>query len=129
MALGEVGINFSREASRLSRTDKEWCQLLEVCGIFNTLISDGEQVYDSNCSDDQLILGIKGTLSVVELKILKTRMLAGMEEKARRGEFKRMLSPGFIWNKDGKIVKDPDERVREAVRLVFDKFREIQSIR
>jgi len=129
VALGEVGINFSREASRLSRTDKEWCQLLEVCGIFNTLISDGEQVYDSNCSDDQLILGIKGTLSVVELKILKTRMLAGMEEKARRGEFKRMLSPGFIWNKDGKIVKDPDERVREAVRLVFDKFREIQSIR
>lgn len=129
VALGEVGIIFSREASRLSRTDKEWCQLLEVCGIFNTLISDGEQVYDSNCSDDQLILGIKGTLSVVELKILKTRMLAGMEEKARRGEFKRMLSPGFIWNKDGKIVKDPDERVREAVRLVFDKFREIQSIR
>ena len=54
VALGEVGILFSRETSRLSRTDKDWCQLLEVCGIFDTLISDGDQVYDLNCTDDQL---------------------------------------------------------------------------
>jgi len=57
VAMGEVGIIFNREASRLSRTDKDWCRLLEVCGVFNTLISDGEQVYDPNLSDDQLILG------------------------------------------------------------------------
>ncbi len=129
VAVGEVGIIFSREASRLSRTDKDWCRLLEVCGLFNTLISDGEQVYDSNCTDDQLILGIKATMSVVELKILKLRMLAGMEEKAKRGEFKRQLPPGYKWNKEGKIGKDPDERVRDAIELVLKKFREIQSIR
>ena len=70
VALGEVGILFSRETSRLSRTDKDWCQLLEVCGIFDTLISDGDQVYDLNCTDDQLVLGIKGTLSVGEDRVL-----------------------------------------------------------
>ena len=37
VAMGEVGIVMSREASRLSRTDKDWCRLLEVCGIFGTL--------------------------------------------------------------------------------------------
>jgi len=38
VALGEVGIVASREASRLSRTDKDWRRLVEVCQIFGTLI-------------------------------------------------------------------------------------------
>ena len=76
VALGEVGIVGSREVSRLSRTDKDWCRLLEVCQIFGTLIADEQQVYDLNYLDDQLVLGIKGTLSVVELKVIRQRLLA-----------------------------------------------------
>jgi len=68
VALGTVGVVGSREVSRLSRTDKDWCRLLEVCQIFGTLIADEQQIYDLNYLDDQLVLGIKGTLSVVELK-------------------------------------------------------------
>ena len=75
VACGEIGIVFSRELSRLSRTDKDWCHLLEVCQIFGTLLADEEQVYDLNVLDDQLVLGIKGTLSVVELKVLRMRLL------------------------------------------------------
>src|ERR1700741_4841851 len=63
VALGEVGIVGSREVSRLSRTDKDWCRLLEVCQIFGTLIADEQQVYDLNNLDDQLVLGIKGSSS------------------------------------------------------------------
>src|SRR5215470_3088185 len=48
VALGEVGIVGSREVSRLSRTDRDWCRLLEVCQIFGTLIADEQQVYDLN---------------------------------------------------------------------------------
>ena len=129
VAVGEAGIIFSREASRLSRTDKDWCRLLEVCNLFDTLISDGEQIYDCNCMDDQLILGIKGTISTVELKILQTRLIAGMEEKAKRGEFKRQIPPGYIWDTSEKVVKDPDKRIRDSIQLIFKKFREIQSIR
>ena len=40
VAMGEVGIVLNREASRLSKTDKDWCRLLEACGLFNTLIGD-----------------------------------------------------------------------------------------
>ena len=129
VAVGEAGIIFSREASRLSRTDKDWCRLLEVCNIFDTLISDGDQVYDCNCVDDQLILGIKGTISSVELKILQARLIAGMEEKAKRGKFKRQIPPGYIWDANDNVVKDPNTRVQDAIDLVFKKFREIQSIR
>jgi DNA invertase Pin-like site-specific DNA recombinase len=70
VALGDVGIVLSRELSRLSRTDKDWCHLMELCQLFNVLIADADNLYDLNRLDDQLVLGIKGTLSVVELKVL-----------------------------------------------------------
>ena len=129
VAKGEAGIVLSSEISRLSRTDKDWCRLLEVCQIFGTLIGDVDQVYDLNELDDQLILGIKGTLSVVELKVLKMRLLAGAEQKARRGEMIRLLPPGYIKDKDGKAVMDPSARIRNAIRLIFKKFAELWSIR
>ena len=129
VAVGVAGIIFSREASRLSRTDKDWCRLLEVCSVFDTLISDGDQVYDCNCMDDQLILGIKGTISSVELKILRARLIAGMEEKAKRGKFKRQVPPGYIWDASDTVVKDPNRRTQDTIELIFKKFRELQSIR
>jgi len=129
VALGGVGIVASREASRLSRTDKDWCRLIEVCQIFGTLIGDEQQVYDLNYLDDQLVLGIKGTLSVVELKILRQRMQAGQESKARRGELFKRLPVGYALDALGKVVFHPDQRVCEAIHLVFTKFRERWSVR
>ena len=129
VALGEVGIVGSREVSRLSRTDKDWCRLLEVCQIFGTLIADEQQVYDLNYLDDQLVLGIKGTLSVVELKVLRQRLQAGQESKARRGELFKRLPVGYVLDAMGKVVFHPDQRVCGAIQLVFEKFRERWSVR
>src|SRR6266699_1412674 len=129
VALGEVGIVGSREASRLSRTDKDWCRLLEVCQIFGTLIADEQQVYDLNYLDDQLVLGIKGTLSVVELKVMRQRMLAGQEAKVRRGELFKRLPIGYARDPMGKIMFHPDQRVCEAIQLMFATFRELWSVR
>ena len=119
----------SREVSRLSRTDRDWCHLLEVCQIFGSLIGDEQQVYDLTSLDDQLVLGIKGTLSVVELKVLKMRMLRGQQEKAQRGELFKRLPSGYALDAQGKAVKSPDQRVREAIELVFSKFRQLWSAR
>jgi DNA invertase Pin-like site-specific DNA recombinase len=129
IALGEVGLVLSRELSRLSRTDKDWCHLLEVCQLFNTLIADAENLYDLSRLDDQLMLGIKGTLSVVELKTLKFRLQQGREAKARRGELVACLAPGYVTDLAGRIVKDPNQRVQEAIALVFKEFDELGSIR
>lgn len=129
VAVGEVGIVLSREVARLLRTDKDWCRLMEVCQIFGTLIGDEEQIYDLNLTDDQLILGIKGTMSVVELKILHMRLVAGMEAKARREEMVRMLAPGYIYDGTGKVVKDPDKRVVQAIDMIFRKFQAQRSVR
>src|SRR5260370_15731429 len=110
VALGEVGIVGSREVSRLSSTDKDWCRLLEVCQIFGTLIADEQQIYDLNYLDDQLVLGIKGTLRVVELKVLRQRMQAGQESKARRGELFKRLPVGYVRDAMAKVDFHPDRR-------------------
>src|ERR1700719_1884278 len=118
VALGQVGIVVSREVSRLSRTDKDWCRLVEVCQIFGTLIGEEQQVYDLSYLDDQLVLGIKGTLSVVELKVLRQRMQAGQESKARRGELFKRLPVGYVKDVSGKVAQHSDRRVVEAIQLV-----------
>lgn len=129
VALGEVGIILSIEVSRLWRTDKDWCHLFELCQVFDTLIADAEQIYDLATMNDQLVLGIKGTLSVVELKVIKNRLVQGQEEKARRGELFRIIAPGYKCDAEGKLVKDPDVRVQSAINLIFSKFRELWSAR
>jgi DNA invertase Pin-like site-specific DNA recombinase len=129
VALGEVGIIASREVSRLSRTDKDWRRLLEVCQIFGTLLADEQQIDDLNYLDDQLVLGIKGTLSVIELKVLRQRLQEGQESKARRGELFKRLPVGYVLDAMGKVVFHPDRRICEAIQLVFMKFRELWSVR
>jgi hypothetical protein len=101
---------------------------MEVCQIFNTLIGDGETVYDPNRFDDQLVLGIKGTISVAERGVLKMRLQQGKEAKAQRGELFTTVAPGYV-REDASIVKDPNQRVQEAIALVFTKFQEFGSVR
>jgi DNA invertase Pin-like site-specific DNA recombinase len=128
VAVGDVGIILSRELSRLSRTDKDWCHLVEICQFANTLIGDERTVYDPNLFDDQLVLGIKGTISAAELNVLRMRLLQGKEAKAQRGELFTVVAPGYI--RDGDVlVKDPNRRVQEAIRLVFKQFQALGSIR
>lgn len=129
VALNEVGLVMSRELSRLSRTDKDFCRLLEVCQLFDTLIGDEQCLYNMSSLDDALVLGIKGTLSVVELRVLRMRLDEGKRNKARRGELYGLLPPGYVLGGGEKPVKDPDARVREAIELVFTKFREVRTIR
>ena len=129
VARGEVGIVMNREISRLIRTDKDWCHLTEVCQVFGTLLGDGERVYDLRMVDDQLVLGIKATMSVAELQVLRLRLLQGMREKDSRGEFARQLPPGYIRERAGAVVKDPDRRIQQAVDLAFRRFRDTWSVR
>jgi hypothetical protein len=65
----------------------------------------------------------------VELKILQSRLIAGMQEKAKRGEFKRQIPPGYIWDAHENAVKAPNKRIQDTIALIFKKFRELQTIR
>lgn len=129
VCLGEVGAVCAREVSRFARNSREWQRLVEVCRIVDTLLIDQETVYSPRDSNDRLLLGLKGTLNEYELDLLRQRASEARVEKARRGELVSHCPVGFIKDEDGRLQKDPDERVRRAIELVFTKFVELGSAR
>jgi DNA invertase Pin-like site-specific DNA recombinase len=128
VSLGHVGVVFGREVSRLSRSCRDWHQLLELCGLFQVLIADADGVYDPTEPSDRLLLGLRGMMSEAELHVLKARMHQGKLNKARRGELFTCVPVGYVRSPDGGIALDPDEQVRGVVSLVFAKYAELGSL-
>jgi len=104
VALGRVGLILGLEASRLARSNSDWYQLLDLCGMTDTLIADGDGIYDPAAYSDRLVLGLKGTLSEAELHLLKGRLIAGMRHKAAKGELRVALPAGLEYDQDGRPV-------------------------
>jgi excisionase family DNA binding protein len=126
---GRVGAVVSVEASRLARNGRDWHTLLEFCGLVGTLIVDEDGVYDPRHPNDRLLLGMKGTMSEMELSIFRQRSLEALKQKARRGELFMTVAIGYLRVAHDRIEKDPDRRIREAIDLVFAKFTELQTVR
>jgi DNA invertase Pin-like site-specific DNA recombinase len=127
LALGLVGIVISYESARLSRNCSDWYPLLDLCAVSECLIADRDGVYDPASPNGRLLLGMKGILSEVELHTLRGRLLAGIQNKARRGDLALALPIGLTRLDDGRVVKDPDVQVQEALLLVFRLFSERKS--
>ena len=128
VALNHVGLILGIEMSRLARSCKDWYQLLELCALFRTLISDLDGLYDPTSYNDRLLLGLKGTMSEAELHILKQRMLQGALHKARRGELVSKVPIGYVRDTHGNVQQDPDEQAQAVVRLIFEQFGRIGSV-
>ena len=126
---GGVGAVFCIEASRLARNGRDWHHLIDLCALVSALVIDPDGVYDPRLINDRLLLGLKGTMSEYELSLLRQRSLAARNAKAKRGELRIALPPGYCWNELGRIEMDPDERIIDAIRLLFRKFRELGSVR
>ena len=109
----------------MARNGRDWHTLLEFCGLVGTIIVDEDGVYDPASPNDRLLLGMKGTMSEMELSVFRQRSIEGMKQKARRGELFLTVAVGYVKSGLDKIEKDPDRRVQEAIALVFRKFNEL----
>ena len=126
---GAVGAVFCIEASRLARNGRDWHTLLEFCRRVDALIVDEDGIDDPRQPNDRWLLGMKGTLSELELSILRQRSHAALMQKAQRGEWLTTVPMGFLRARNDRLELDPDRRLREAIALVFRTFRELGSIR
>jgi DNA invertase Pin-like site-specific DNA recombinase len=126
---GSVGAVFCIEASRLARNGRDWHHLIELCGLVRALVVDPDGVYDPGLLNDRLLLGLKGTMSEFELNLLRQRCQEAIRQKARRGELQFALPIGYRWAANGKVEKDPDRRIQQAIELVFAKMQEFGSAR
>src|SRR5712692_12062014 len=125
VTLDHVGIVLGLELSRLSRSSKDWYHLLELCALFGALLGDQDGVYDPGDPNDRLLLGLKGTMSEVELHTMRNRLDRGRMNKAQRGEMFHGVPMGYVILPNGEAAFDPDEQARSVMQLVFDKFDQI----
>jgi DNA invertase Pin-like site-specific DNA recombinase len=122
-----VGNSESLDASRLARNNRDWHQLLELCSLFGVLIADSEKLYEPRAYHDRLLLGLSGMMSEAELHQIRVRLHQGERQKAARGELRLPLPAGLAYDRSGAILLHPDEEVQGRLRLIFAKFRELQS--
>jgi DNA invertase Pin-like site-specific DNA recombinase len=127
VTLSHVGIVLGLELSRLSRSNAEWHRLIDVCGIFHTLLCDQDGVYDALDSNDRLLLGMKSAMSEYELITMRNRLLRGSRNKAERGELFLSVPLGYLKTPTAEVFQEPDEQARAMIQLVFDKFEELGS--
>src|SRR3954465_14658353 len=130
VALGHAGLVLGLEVSRLARNNADWYRLLDLCGVTDTMIGDGDGIYHPGSFNDRLLLGLKGTISEAELHVLRARLQGGIRNKAERGELRKALPVGLVWGEqEGEILLDPDEAVRGAIITIFERFAELGSVR
>jgi len=56
-------------------------------------------------------------------------MLDAKTSKAQRGELRIAVPIGYCWHREVGLGFDPDTRVQEVIRQIFDRFRECGSAR
>src|SRR5690349_265381 len=128
LTMGHVGLVLGLEMSRLARAGRDWHQLIELCSLAGALLADADGVYDPNEYNDRLLLGLKGTMSQVELHLIKQRMASGRLAKAGRGELAVPLPSGLMRRPSGVVALDSDEQVQVVIRLVFGLFEQLGTV-
>ena len=90
---------------------------------------DRDRLYDPGSMEDRMYLGMRGAVNEFELSLFRKRSLESRMAKAARGELFLHLPAGY--NKVGRdvIEMSADQRIRDAIRLVFDTFDELGSVR
>src|ERR1700760_2186088 len=127
VTLSEVGIVLSYEVTRLARNCSDWYPLLDLCGYRQCLIGDRDGVYDPGSANGRLLLGLKGTISEMELHTIRARLTAGLLNKAERGDLALSLPIGLVHDAAGVVVKGPDREVQARLDLVFASFLRLRS--
>ncbi|WP_206078558.1 recombinase family protein [Poseidonocella sp. HB161398] len=128
VGLSEVGMILSVDVTRLARNCSDWYPLLDICGLRGCLIADRDGVHDPGSANGRLLLGLKGTISELELHTIRSRLTAGLIAKAQRGELALTLPAGLVRDPGGVVLKDPDTAVQGRLGLVFELFMKLRSV-
>jgi excisionase family DNA binding protein len=126
---GQVGAVVSIEASRLARNGRDWHTLLEFCALVGSVLVDEDGVYDPRSVNDRLLLGMKGTMSEMEVSLLRQRSVEAIKLKAARGDLHTTVAIGYVRSDDNRIELDADLRIRESISAVFSRFAQAGSVR
>jgi hypothetical protein len=75
------------------------------------------------------VVWFKGQISEVELHLIRSRLVGGLRNKAKRGELRMPLPVGLDRDDDDRVVLSCDEQVRHAIERVFCLWARLGSAR
>jgi AraC family transcriptional regulator len=84
-------------------------------------------IYDPGTPNGRLLLGLKGTISELELHTIRSRMTTGLIAKAERGDLALQLPAGLVRDPSGVVTKDPNIEVQERLLLLFETFLKVRT--
>lgn len=124
---GRVGAVFSLEPARVGRDSADWHILIKLCDHTDTLIIDPHGIYSASDFNDNTMMKVNALLVELELKWITERLQGAKRALAAKGELRCSLPIGYVYDKDKKLVFDPDKEIQRMVRLVFTLFRRLGS--
>ena len=127
VTLSQVGMILSLDVTRLSRNLSDWYPLLDICGYKSCLIADRDGVYDPGTPNGRLLLGLKGTLSEMEMHTIRARLTTGLLHKAERGDLGLSLPIGLVRDPSGTVQKTPNLEVQQRIALIFATFLRVRT--
>jgi DNA invertase Pin-like site-specific DNA recombinase len=71
---------------------------------------------------------MKGTMSEMELSLLRQRSVEALKLKAARGDLHTTVAIGYVRSEGDRIELDADLRIREAIAAVFSRFVQAGSV-
>jgi DNA invertase Pin-like site-specific DNA recombinase len=124
---GRVGAVLSLEPARVGRDSADWHILIKMCAPTGTLVIDPHGIYDPNDPNDNTKMKIDAVFVEVELRWITQRLQGAKMALAEKGELRRFLPIGYVYDEDNNIILDSDEDVQKMVRLLFTMNRQLGS--
>jgi len=79
--------------------------------LVGTVIVDEDGIYDPRHPNNRLLLGMKGTMSELELSLFRQRSQEALKQEARRGALALGVAAGYV-----KVGRDRIEKTTAAER-------------
>jgi DNA invertase Pin-like site-specific DNA recombinase len=127
---GKVGLVVIREVGRLFRRQIDAVRFLDEASRTRTLVEANGKLYNPSVDQDQdlFLLMLEGLLAWRDAVQRSRMMMSARVAKARRGAAVTKPPVGYVATPEGNWIKDPDERVREAVSRLFDLYLDLGSL-
>src|SRR5260370_1434356 len=113
--------------ARRPRIFSDGYPVVEVRGGRRCLIAARDGIYDPGTPNGRLLLGLKGTISELELHTIKSRMTTGLIAKAERGDLALQLPAGLVRDPSGVVTKAPNIEVQARLLLLFETFLQVRT--
>ena len=128
VALGEVGLILSIKWPRLARSTSDWYPLLDVCGHRGCLIADRDGVHDPGTPNSRLLLGLKGTISELELHTpFADSSPPGSWPRPNAASWPRACRSGLVPDPQRRRHEGSPPRGSRRITLVFDNFLQLHA--